>query len=164
MRTKISNQSHIDDLSQDIWLRVIRNFGSLSSEEKIKPWLFQIARNAITDYYRARGKIAEGFDMDALIAPEHELAVSAELSRCILPFIKELPEQESQLLEAIEIDGISQKVYAEQHGINYSTLKSRVQKSRQSLRAVFEQCCTFSFDAGGNVEDFYRKSASCKKC
>ena len=43
------------------------------------------------------------------------------------------------MLTAIDLQGMSQRDYAEQHGLNYSTLKSRVQKGRNDLRQAFEK-------------------------
>ena len=71
--------------------------------------------------------------------------------------------QTAELLTAIELNGISQKDLAIEHGVSYSTLKSRVQKGRQQLRQLFEDCCQFSFDQHGNVIDYDSKS-NCKDC
>ncbi|MEM9091559.1 MAG: sigma factor-like helix-turn-helix DNA-binding protein, partial [Cyanobacteria bacterium P01_F01_bin.53] len=87
-----------------------------------------------------------------------------ELSNCIEPFIKALPKKSALLLEEIDLKGKSQKEYAQSQGISYSTLKSRVQKSRAELRELFEECCVFSKDGNGNIKDFEAKSGKCKGC
>ncbi|WP_435277162.1 sigma factor-like helix-turn-helix DNA-binding protein [Psychrobium sp. nBUS_13] len=75
--------------------------------------------------------------------------------------MNQLPSAQRQLLRAIELEGVTQKDFAEQHDIKYSTLKSRVKKARASLMAQFDNCCSFSVDSRGSVIDFSRKGKSC---
>ena len=88
----------------------------------------------------------------------------ADLSHCIEPFLKVLPEELADLLRSIDLEGKSQKAYAQEMGISYSTLKSRVQKGRSELRGLFEGCCHYSLDKQGNIIDFEQKSDKCNKC
>ncbi|MCW8832449.1 MAG: hypothetical protein OQK09_03565 [Colwellia sp.] len=84
-----------------------------------------------------------------------------QLSQCVLPFIKGLPDEEANLLIAIEIEGESQKQFSEKNNIKYSTLKSRVQKSRQMLFQLFNNCCELTIDQKGNLSGFQSKGQSC---
>jgi len=70
---------------------------------------------------------------------------------CIEPFIQGLPDKYANLLRSIELNGQSQKEYAEQNNLSYSTLKSRVQKSRHELKKLFEQCCAIQLDSTCNA-------------
>lgn len=47
---------------------------------------------------------------------EEDSDAQQSLSGCIEPFIKALPSQTAELLTAIELNGQSQKSYAEEHG------------------------------------------------
>jgi len=42
--------------------------------------------------------------------------------------------------------------------VSYSTLKSRVQKSRSLLKKVFDDCCHFNIDKNGSIYDYELKS------
>ncbi len=95
---------------------------------------------------------------------ENTPATTAKLASCISPFIQALHDAHANLLMAIDINNQSQKQYAEQHGITYSTVKSRVQKSRQLLRQVFDDCYNFNIDKLGNVYDYERKNNQGKAC
>lgn len=158
---KVANEADAEDLLQEILIKTHKNLATLKDKGSIKSWLFQIANNTIIDFYRKRGRTQD-------IAPEHsrhsDEAVSGkdQMADCILPFINALPEGDAKLLKAIDIENQSQKAYAEQLGVSYSTLKSRVQKSRKLLRGLFDQCCHFDIDSRGNVYDYQVKS-SCKQ-
>ncbi len=163
LHLKISDSDEVDDLLQEILIKTYKNLPSVKSEESVKSWLFKIANHTIIDFYRKRGK-AQSLSADDLWYDEDNQAVQRELSGCIEPFIKALPQEASQLLTEIDLNGRSQKDYAEALGISYSTLKSRVQTSRRQLRGLYEDCCHLSLDQHGAIVDFDPKSGFCKDC
>jgi len=122
-----------------------------------------VANNAIIDFYRKRAR-ARDIDASDLWYSVDDASIEEELSQCVEPFIKALPEDTAQLITAIDLEGQSQKEYAAEHGISYSTLKSRVQKGRTQLRALFDNCCQFKLDKSGNLIDYDPKSRDCGDC
>ncbi|CZF82466.1 RNA polymerase sigma factor SigZ [Grimontia marina] len=166
IRSKVSNPDDAEDLLQDILVKTYTSLPSLHERSKLKPWLFQIANNAIIDFYRRKRFDSNDSDEvgNELWLDEESPSVVQDLTKCILPFLHGLSESEAELLKAIEIDGVSQKDYAETHDINYSTLKSRLKKSRQNLMGLFNQCCKFSLDSQGNLLEYERRDGNCSKC
>lgn len=160
LHKNVANPADVDDLLQEILIKTYHNLATVQDTKKIKSWLFQIANHTIIDFYRKRGRQAEVHSED-LWFDEQQVSLTTELAQCVAPFIDGLPEQDAKLLRAIEIDGMSQKEFAQKEGIKYSTLKSRVQKSRQKLFGVFNQCCEFSIDTQGNVMDYQKRQSDC---
>lgn len=156
LRSKVSNPDDVEDLLQDILLKVHQNIDTLEQRERLKPWLFQIANNTIIDFYREKTRKAmpqaEELWYDDPGAEDKHL-----LEECVIPFVDALPPEMSDILHLIDLQGVSQKSYAEEHGISYSTLKTRVQTSRLQLRKLFENCCEFTVDSHGNIIDYERK-------
>ena len=159
----VADHDDVDDLLQDILIKSYQNLHTVKDIKKVKAWLFQIANNTIIDFYRKRGK-AVNVTAEELWYDQPGEDVVKQLSHCIVPFINALPSQEAQLLTAIEINGMSQKAYAHQHNMKYSTLKSRVQKSRELLLGLYNDCCELSIDQQGNLMGFQEKSANRKGC
>ena len=126
----------------------------------MKSWLFQIPQTTIIDFYRKRGK-ANKIEEDDLWNSTDDESMLEQLSSCVIPFINPLPSSDAQLLTTIEINGMSQKEYAEKNGLNYSTLKSRVHKSREKLFGLFDDCCALSMDDKGNLVNFKAKKSNC---
>ena len=162
LHSKISNAADVDDLLQDILIKTHDKLHQVRSQESVKSWLFQLANHSIIDFYRRNGK-PELSESDLWFS-EPESDVKQELSHCVDPFVNALNKEQSDLLMAIDLNGKSQKEYAEALGISYSTLKSRVQKARGELRGVFEGCCNMTLDAQGNLMDYELKADSCDKC
>ena len=55
-----------DDLFQEVFLKLVKNPSAYGEREKLKAWLFTVARNAAMDYFRkegSRGEVPlEGYD------------------------------------------------------------------------------------------------------
>ena len=163
LHSRVSNSTEVEDLLQEILIKTLGNIHAVKSEASIKPWLYQVANNSIVDFYRRQAKDRE-LTAENLWYGEDNADIQQSLAQCVLPFINALPPETAALLNAIDIEGQSQKAYAESTGISYSTLKSRVQKGRAELRALFDQCCHFTLDKHGNLVDFDPKSTGCDNC
>lgn len=153
LHAKVSNEADVEDLLQDILIKTYNNLDAVKTKKSVKSWLFQIANNTIIDYYRKKGR-AQAANVEHLLHLDSSPESKIDLSNCISPFINALPDEHASLLTAIDMNNQSQKEYAEQLGVSYSTLKSRVQKSRGLLKKVFDDCCHFKIDKIGNVYDF----------
>ena len=166
LHSKVSNPDDVDDLQQEILIKTHQSLHQIQDVESVKAWLFQLANRTIIDFYRKRARQQRDNDLVAedLWFEQSQATIEQEMSHCIKPFIHALPEEPSQLLDAIELQGESQKLLAEKVGLSYSTLKSRVQKSRVQLKKLFEECCTLELDQHGSVIDCERKSKGCSNC
>lgn len=162
LANKVSNPVDAEDLLQNILIKVHLNLPKLTELEKLKPWLLQIAKHTIIDFYRTQGQKRQLTAKDLWY--ENEQDTDHELIECITPFIKCLPEKYQTPLQAIDVDGQEQKYFAELHGINYSTLKSRVQKGRQELKRLFYKCCDLELDAQGNAISCLGVKSDCGGC
>lgn len=156
LRSKISNPADVEDLQQEVMIKIYHHLDSVNTQEKIESWLFQIARNTVIDYYRKNGRKPD-LKSEDLWYTEPESESDHVLSSCVMPFIKALPQTTAAMLIAIDIEGQSQKAYAKNQGMSYSTLKSRVQSARKQLKDLFTDCCHFSKDGRGKVIDFQQK-------
>ena len=163
LHAKISNEADVEDVLQDILIKTYNNLHAVKTQKSVKSWLFQIANHTIVDYYRKKGRVQSAKNEDLM--PEKEPQKSkVDLTNCISPFINALPDEHASLLTEIDINNQSQKQYAKQLGVSYSTLKSRVQKSRGLLKQVFDDCCHFKIDKLGNVYDYDVKTKKDNRC
>ncbi|KII76444.1 RNA polymerase sigma factor SigZ [Vibrio renipiscarius] len=166
LRSKVSNEADVEDLQQEILLKTYQNLAEVQNSGSIKAWLFQLAQRTIIDFYRKRARVKRDHELLAedLWFDEPSESIEQEMASCIAPFIQALPEKSADLLSSVELEGISQKTLAEQQGVSYSTLKSRVQKSRGELRKLFEECCDLTLDKHGYVIDYQKKPEGCSRC
>lgn len=153
---RIHRNADVDDVLQEVFLRVLRGLPALRNEERFGPWVYQIARGVIIDHYRAAGRSPEfvsGFEreMSTEDDPADTTAGSvAEYARIILGL---LPSPYREALTLTELEGLTQKEAAERLGISHSGMKSRVQRGRQKLRMELEECCKITLDVRQRVTE-----------
>jgi len=156
LRSRLPDNAAVDDALQDIFIKVHTNIHRLRDGERIQSWLFQIARNAIADYYRRRPEVQ--FE-DLVAAGEVPCAESEEnaeqrLAPSLLTMIEELPPRYRDAIRLTEIDGLTQAEMASRLEVSLSGGKSRVQRGREKLKEMLLDCCHIDFDRHGTVIDF----------
>jgi RNA polymerase sigma-70 factor (ECF subfamily) len=154
LRSRVPSDADADDLLQDVFVRVYEKLGTLRQAERVESWVYQIARNAVTDFYRRRAtREVDGIEQFTEPHDEtdgefnHNRAVGSWLSL----MIDMLPPKLREALQMYEVDGISQTEIAERLGISLSGAKSRVQRGRQQLEHVLLGSCQLELDRRGNV-------------
>ena len=155
---RVSSSADVDDVVQDVFLRMQRGLSTLRDEQRFGPWVYQVARSAIAEHRRARTRhplaereVDEADVPVATINDEEEGAVERHLATYVAPFIAMLPSPYREALTLTELEGVSQKDAAQMIGISVSGMKSRVQRGREKLRALLEDCCEIALDARGRV-------------
>jgi RNA polymerase sigma-70 factor (ECF subfamily) len=149
--------SDVDDVLQDVFVRVQRGLGALHDDERFGPWVYQVARSAVADHARkrARSPLATG-DAPELAAGDTDgdgalTETEARLATLVEPFVAALPSPYREALTLTELEGLSQREAAARMGVSVTAMKSRVQRGRAQLREIFEMCCSFERDARGRV-------------
>lgn len=151
---RVRSAADVDDIVQDVFLRMQRGLGTLREEERFGAWVYQVARNAIIDHQRARirhpwtdGEPPEPVSEEG----EAEGKVACELATYLTPFVATLPSPYREAIALTEIEGLTQKEAADMLGVSLSGMKSRVQRGRERLRQALESCCQIALDARGKV-------------
>jgi len=164
---RVPEEQSAEDILQDVFLKIHARIDTLRDEEKLQSWMYQIARNAVADYYREQRVTVEL--TEALLLPEEPL-VDDDIVKDLIPSIKamvdSLPDEYREALILTEYEGLTQRELAERLGLSFSGAKSRVQRAREKLRVMLLDCCHFEFDRLGKVIDYEPKCGCCSmsKC
>jgi RNA polymerase sigma-70 factor, ECF subfamily len=155
----------VDDLSQEIFLRMKQHAGELRDETRVVPWLFRIARSVVTDHLRRRRDHSSLDSVDEPVSDEPEVNFNAEMASSFRTLMASMPAEYREALELTEMQGLTQRELAERTGLSFSGAKSRVQRARQMFEEIVRACCDFEVDRRGNVVSCAPKSgAPCKSC
>lgn len=166
---RVTDPDDVEDILQEVLLRIHRQGDTLEQAERLYAWVYRIARNAIVDYYRERGRHAA---LAATLADEPPAVTSdtppadlrAELAACLAPLVDRLPVAYRQALVLTEVQGLTQQAAARQLGLSLPGTKSRVQRARQQLKAMILECCRVEFDRRGGITAYEARDASCLDC
>jgi RNA polymerase sigma-70 factor (ECF subfamily) len=165
---RVAAPADADDVLQDVFLRVQRSIAQVREEDRLGPWLFQVARSAIAEHGRARMRHPLARDADVVEAPAPEPSgadddeLTSELVACVAHFVTLLPSPYREAITLTELEGVSQKDAAAMLGISHSGVKSRVQRGREQLRRMFEDACAIELDARRKVTEC--EPRSCGGC
>ena len=157
--------SDIDDVVQDVLVRMHRGLPDLRDDDRFSAWMFQVARNAIIDKARTNARAPiDAPDLDDTPAPpaDDDRDAATALAGCVSLFVAQLPSPYREAITLVELEGRTAKQAAEMIGISVSGMKSRVQRGRAQLRELFEQCCEIAVDVRGKPTDFTPRA--CKTC
>ena len=164
IQSRVGDASLAEDILQDVFTRIHTHIGTLKDSTKIKSWIYQITRNAIIDYYRARKIMEELPESLSNTEINTNEKTRKEISNWLLPMIQSLPENYQQALMLSEIDGLPQKEVAKKLGLSLPGAKARIQRGRALLKKSLVQCCSYKFDRKGNVIDYQSKGETCTDC
>ncbi len=178
IRGRVSTPDDAEDILQDVFVRIHTKLGEVRDTENVTAWVYQITRNAITDYYRQRAALggtltrsAEQIDECVASVPAREAQAgilrraSDEFAQCMEPMLGEVPEPYREAVTLTEVEGMTQKDAAEKLGVSVSGMKSRVQRGRGKLKDVILDCCEVELDRRGGLVDYRRRSPqACDDC
>lgn len=163
--SRVSHEQDAEDILQDIFIKVHNHLPHLKEEEKFQPWVFQITRNTIIDFYRSRSKDQAKFKVleQELLQENHTVHenINELIATWLKDLVQQLPEHYKNALIYVEFQGNSQKEYAKEYGLSLSGAKSRVQRARKKLQSMLLDCCQLHFDKIGNVIDYKINVGNC---
>ena len=73
----VGNSADAEDVSQEVFLKVHRSFGTFKKDAKLSSWLYRVAYNACIDYMRRRALAPEPVADDVLDSPGRSEALLA---------------------------------------------------------------------------------------
>jgi RNA polymerase sigma-70 factor (ECF subfamily) len=165
---RVSDPHAADDVAQDVMLKVQAQLGDLPPGDNLPAWVFTVARNAVIDYYRARGVRdhvnIENAEPVADARGDGRQEVIRDLTPCLVRMVEQLPEPYRGAMKLADFGGLGQQEVADQMGISLSGAKSRIQRARRQLRDMIHDCCRIERDGRGNVVDFQRTERSGSYC
>ncbi len=149
IRRRVPDPGDAEDILQDVFYALVRANNLLMPIDHVTAWLFQVARNRITDFFRDR--VAESAN-DAVsfedLLPSPDAGPDAVYARHLLieeleAALDELPPEQRDVFIAHELEGRSFKDMAATSGVSVNTLLSRkryaVLRLRERLRRVHDE-------------------------
>lgn len=158
IRRRVADPRDAEDILQDVFSEMVEANRLLMPIEHIAGWLFQVARNRITDLFRRKqperfGDIAVADDdgevlelEDLMPSPDsgpEALYVRGVLLDELALAVSELPKEQRDVFLAHELEGRSFKEIAAKSGVSMNTLLSRkryaVMHLRRRLRSIYNE-------------------------
>ena len=131
------NEASIDELFQDIWLKVVASSSRYKRKGKFRSWIFTMAHHCIVDFYRKSGRqaVEQPFEEEFASETSIENAVQdREIRLAVQAAIVCLPLEQRQAFCLREESCFSVKEIAEIQDISVEAAKSRLRYAYGKLR------------------------------
>ena len=141
-----AGQQSVDELFQDIWLKVINARKTYQVTARFKTWLYHMARNRIIDQYRKdtirpvenHSEELDVVESKTIPTPEKNLHTQSQYEQ-LLEAISALPADQKEAFLLREEAGLSIEQIAETCGTNFETAKSRLRYAIKKLRLALQE-------------------------
>lgn len=157
----IGRPEDVEDVAQDVFLRLYFSLGQLRTAEVFEPWLYRLTVNACFDYLRRQKRRHESRMSD--LSEQQVLMADAvaggkadqddQYRRGVREFVNTLlsgvSDEDRILLMLKEVEGLSLKELEQIYHVKENALKVRLFRARQRVLKAFEA----SKDAAAPLRD-----------
>ena len=147
LRRRLACAQDAEDALQEFSLKVIRARQSVSRDEKINAWLWQILRHTLIDHYRRRAVRQRTETAYARELDLNEAASGAEAEagigpcRCLHAALPRLRPDHAEILRRADLEEEPRARIAADLGLTTNTLNVRLYRARHALRHELEATC-----------------------
>jgi RNA polymerase sigma factor (sigma-70 family) len=147
IRRRVPDPRDAEDVLQDVFYELVEANRLLMPIEHVTGWLFRVARNRITDLFRAKQPESFADNVEDLLpspdaGPEALYARNVLLDELALA-VDELPPEQREVFVGPEFEGRSFKEMAAETGVSVNTLLSRkryaVLHLRKRLQSMYDE-------------------------
>ena len=141
---RVADRDALEDVVQNVLFSIHRARHTYRAERPFGPWLHAIARNAIIDASRARGRRTRhesSLEDDGVAepaAPPERAFFEDDLSPELSGALASLAPGQRQAVELLHVQGLSVAEAAQRVGISQSALKVRAHRGYRALRVWLE--------------------------
>tara|TARA_R100000789_G_scaffold44227_1_gene45358 strand:+ start:214 stop:798 length:585 start_codon:yes stop_codon:yes gene_type:complete len=148
--SKVFDRDVAEDIFQDTFIKVINTLkrGKYNEEGKFLPWVMRIAHNLVIDHFR-RNKRMPIFDNSGdfnifSVLSDSDLNVETQIIKDqiendVKELIKELPEDQLEVLTMRIYKDMSFKEISERTGVSINTALGRMRYALINLRKIIEK-------------------------
>jgi len=134
----------VDDVAQQVWAQVWERLGSLKDPQRLKSWLYSVARNAAIDAGQARRrKQTAGLERVAEVCEQHgdgpvTAAIGDETQRELLRAVAGLPALYREPFVLRHLEDWSYAEIGALLGLPVETVETRLVRARRLLREALK--------------------------
>ena len=139
-----ANRSHVDDLAQDVFLKVYRGLPYFRGEARLSTWIYRIVAN-VCFQARARRTPEVPLDTGDPDRPRREPGAAdaafgtIELRDRLEKAMAQLPENYQVLIAAHYLRGMQYDALADALNIPLGTIKTHLHRAKRQLREIMDE-------------------------
>lgn len=131
----VPDRTQVDDLAQDVFLKVHRGLPYFRGEARLSTWIYRIVANVCVQARNARPRMASADDVPEPAATDSAFA-DVELRDRLEKAMMQLPENYRLLIAAHYLRGVQYEALAESLDIPLGTVKTHLHRAKRQLREL----------------------------
>jgi len=143
--SRLRDREAAEDITQEVFLKIAKNYGQYDKDRgNLHAWVWQIVRNAYTDFLRSRGRKKENtesyldVDLDASPTREHNIYASDDIER-IMKIVENFPEDDQELFRLRFISEFSYPEIAEVTGRTVNAVGVALHRIRERIKNAYDR-------------------------
>lgn len=148
--SKVFDKDVAEDIFQDTFIKVIRTLkkGKYNEEGKFLPWVMRISHNLVIDHFRKNKRMPKfenngDFNIFSVLSDSglnaEKQIIKDQIEADVKELIKELPEDQLEVLVMRIYKDMSFKEISEKTGVSINTALGRMRYALINLRKVIEK-------------------------
>ena len=135
-----SENAGVDDILQDVWLKVFKKIHKLKDDRNFAVWLYRIARNKVYDEFRHKDRFARLPEEDEIpVSDSTEPVLDTNDTEKLHAALNKLKPYHKEVLTLSFIEQMPYQSIAEVVGCSIGTVRSRIFYAKKSLRQEMEK-------------------------
>ena len=148
--SKVFDKDIAEDIFQDTFIKVIRTLkkGKYNEEGKFLPWVMRISHNLVIDHFRKNKRMPKfenngDFNIFSVLCDSglnvEKQIIKDQIEADVQELIKELPEDQLEVLVMRIYKDMSFKEISERTGVSINTALGRMRYALINLRKIIEK-------------------------
>lgn len=134
---RVSSREDAEDLCQTVFTKLLKALETYDEEKaSISTFLYQMAHNAVIDYYRTLHQHKEISEDDALLPSAEDVVMNRVWAQEIANAISCLPEEQRDILVLRFYKGWTLVRIAQEMGLTYNAVVSRQKSAFEKIRKL----------------------------
>ncbi|MBC7881757.1 MAG: sigma-70 family RNA polymerase sigma factor [Anaerolineae bacterium] len=135
----MNEPDHLDDLTQEVFVKVFRSLPKFRGDSAFSTWLFRIAVNCCQDARRKRKRHPQSVQIDGLMVASGQEDALRKLDReeLVARALQTLKEEHRIVIVLHDLQDRPQEEIAKMLSVPVGTIKSRLFYARRQLREWF---------------------------
>jgi RNA polymerase sigma-70 factor, ECF subfamily len=159
--TRLIGVKDAEDLTQEVFVKISRALPAFKHEAQLSTWIYKIATHVAIDRTRSRSFQQETTQECGLVEADpaamtgqtgcsakhprsvEDQVVLEEMNECIRQYVVALPENYRTVVILSEMEGLKDSEIASMLELSLNTVKIRLHRAREKLKAVLTENCSF---------------------
>jgi RNA polymerase sigma-70 factor (ECF subfamily) len=145
IRRLVSQEDVVEDLAQEVFIKVFRKIGDFRAESSFYTWMYKIALNTCRNYYRRQSPTVVELDryeerdsLPGTVSPEtpEEVLFRQRRAGQVREALDKLPPEQKEVLVMRDLEGFSYQEIAVILELPIGTVRSRIFRGRYNMKGL----------------------------